>query len=101
MKAIAVKVLNKEFQVNCPTGSEEELFDAARYLDDKIREIRNHGRVIGLERMAIMAALNVTSELLKLREQKESDHRALNDRIKQLQNKIDGVLIEDVALEFE
>lgn len=98
-KPVAVKVLNKELQVNCPTGCEEQLFEAARFLDQKIREIRNHGRVISVERMIILAALNISTELLSVRRQKDADHRSINDKIKQLQNKIDGALIEDVAFE--
>lgn len=98
-KPVAVKVLNKELQVNCPTGCEEQLFEAARFLDQKIREIRNHGRVISVERMIILAALNISTELLTVRRQKDADHRSINDKIKQLQNKIDGALIEDVAFE--
>ena len=71
MKFISVKILNKEYRVSCPAGSEEHLFEAAYYLDQKIREIQKNGRVIGLERMAMMAALNMASELLAFRHQKE------------------------------
>lgn len=90
-KPVAIKVLNKEVQVNCPEGAEEQLFEAARLLDQKTREIQNHGRVVGLERMLIMAGLNLSYELLTLRHQTEVEHR----RLKQLQNKIDGVLMEE------
>ena len=92
IKPISVKILNKEYSVSCPLGSEEHLFEAAYYLDQKIREIRKSGRVIGLERMSMMAALNIASELLTLKHQKEEDRQSLTAQIEQLQDKIDGAL---------
>ncbi len=98
MKSV-VKILNKEFQVNGPQGSEDKILEASHYLDKQIRAIRASGRVIGLERMAIMAALNISYELLALRDAHEAEHQALNHRIQHLQNKIDGALMEELALE--
>lgn len=91
---IDVKILNKTFQVNCPTGAEDRLHEAAKYLDHKLREIRNQGRVIGSERLAIMAALNITHELLSLRHHKEVYVQTVTQQIECLQNKLDTVLIE-------
>jgi len=96
---IAVKILNKEFQVSCPPGSEEQLFEAAHYLDQKIREIRKNGRVIGIERMTIMAALNIAHELLASRHEKDADLQSLNEQIERLQNKIDQALIDETIPE--
>lgn len=94
-KSISIKILNKEFQVNCPIGLEEQLFEAAHYLDQKMREIRKNGRIIGLERMAIMAALNISHELLAFRQQKEAYVQSVTQQIERLQHKIDEALIED------
>lgn len=99
LKALAVKILNKEFQVNCPPGSEEKLFEAAHYLDLKMNEIRKSGRVIGLERIAIMAALNITHELLVERHQNNAAAQSFADQIARLQNKIDNALMEEIILE--
>jgi cell division protein ZapA len=96
MKSV-VKILNKEFQVQCPSGSEEQLLEAAHYLDKQIRLIRASGRVIGLERMAMMAALNISYDLLQLRQQQALEHQTLTHRIQHLQNKIDGILLTDEA----
>ena len=96
-KAIAVKILSKEFQVNCPAGCEEQLHEAAFYLDQKMKEIRRSGRVIGLERIAMMAALNISHELLSFRQQKEADIQSVNKHIQRLQNKIDTVLMVDAV----
>ena len=62
---VVVKLLDKEYQVACPPGQQEALTRSAKYLDGKMREIRSKGKVIGLERIAVMAALNISNELLE------------------------------------
>ena len=97
IKSIAVRILNKEFQVSCPPGTEEQLFEAAHFLDQKIREIRKNGRVIGIERMTIMAALNLAHELLAFRRDKEAYVQSVTQQIEYLQNKLDEALMEKTA----
>lgn len=73
--------------------SEEErpgLIDAAKFLDGKMKEIHNTGRVLGTERCAVMAALNITHELLQC--QNEGIPKEMGDRIRALQTKIDDAL---------
>jgi len=101
VKAISVKILNKEFQVNCPEGCEEQLFEAAHYLDQKMREIRKLGRVIGTERVAIMAALNLSNELLTFRQQKAVYVHSVSEQIERLQNKIDEALMDSIVPQDE
>ena len=92
-RTICVKLLGKEFQINCPEGKEQELLDAAYHLDQNMLEIRNNGRIFGLERIAIMAALNATHDVLKQNLQNKESARELNEKVKDLQNKIDNVLL--------
>lgn len=92
---ITVKISNKEYQVNCPKGNESELFDAAQYLDLKMREIRNTGKVIGTERIAIMAALNIAHELLSHKTEIINNEQAFVERLYYLQKKISGALIKN------
>lgn len=99
VKTVAVKILTKEFQVSCPLGAEEQLLDAALFLDKKMREIRNSGRVIGLERMAIMAALNIAHELLSHRHHKEDYVQSVSLQIERLQNKLDEALMGNAPSE--
>lgn len=61
---VSVKILDKEYQVACPADQEAELLTSARYLDQQMRSIRESGKVIGLERIAVMAALNISHELI-------------------------------------
>ena len=80
--------MNKEFQVACPEGEEEALQRAARYLSEQMQEIRQSGKVVGMDRIAIMTALNMSHELLsgQSKVQTSQDYaklriRALNDRL--------------------
>ena len=66
-KTINVTIMGREFRVACPDDEREELLQSVSYLDKKMREIRDSGKVIGSERVAIMAALNITHELLTTR----------------------------------
>jgi len=65
---VTVKILDKEYQVACPAEQEAELMVSAKYLDKQMRGIRDTGKVIGLERIAVMAALNISHELLQASE---------------------------------
>ena len=62
--SVVVHLLDKEYRVACPPGERDNLISAARHLDDQMREIRE-SNVIGLERIAVMAALNLSHELLQ------------------------------------
>ena len=66
---IKVHLLGKEYPIVCPQNEEHELLIAARYLDDKMRQIRDTGRVFGAERIAVMAALNITHEFIQSQQQ--------------------------------
>lgn len=62
---VTVKILDKDYQVACPEEQEMALISSAKYLDKQMRSIRETGKVIGLERIAVMAALNISYELLQ------------------------------------
>lgn len=87
-RSVAVKILGREIQVNCPDGQEHELLDAAYYLDQTMQTIRKQGRVIGLERIAIMAGLNMANELLQVRDQREEYIRMTNSSLQRLTDKL-------------
>ncbi len=94
-RPVRISILGKEYHIVCPKDERDGLLEAARQLEDKMDEIRDSGRVFGAERIAVMAALNVTHELLqssmiKVPEQVlESD---LTERVNSLQHRIDAVL---------
>ncbi|BBB31392.1 cell division protein ZapA [Neptunomonas japonica] len=88
---VAIKIMDKEYLIGCPEGSEAELFVSADYLDKKMREIRDAGKVLGLERVAVMTALNLSHELLQNKAQQQEN---LEERIMKLSKKIDSSLIK-------
>lgn len=96
-EATTIKILNKEYQVTCPEGQELALEQAAHLLDQKMREIRKNTRVLGLERIAIMAALNITHELLMNDQQRKDYIISVSDQIKRLQNKLNEALMEEAG----
>lgn len=61
---INVKILEKEYQISCPAEERKSLVDSAELLNNKMREIRDSGKVVGLDRIAVMAALNMANDLL-------------------------------------
>lgn len=92
---ICVRILEKEFRVACSESQEVALRDAAQYLDKQMRLIRQSGRVIGLERIAVMAALNIANELLTLKKTAFEPDEAFSERLRLLQEKIDNALAKE------
>lgn len=93
-KGTKVRILDKEFRVNCPKDKEHALFEAAAYLDNQMRTIKASGRVIGIERIAIMAALNIAHELTTLKHSGHEGEPAIQQRLQALHHKIDNALSE-------
>ena len=85
--SVVVHLLEKEYRVACPPGERENLIRAARFLDDRMREVRD-ANVVGLERIAVMAALNLSHELLQT--STALDTRSdTSDRLSRLLRKVD------------
>jgi len=89
---VSLRILDKEYLVACPPEEKAALLSSARLLDEKIREIRAGGRVIGGERIAVMAALNLAHDLLQLQEQHDNRQRATQLRLQGLSERILSVL---------
>src|SRR3569832_1633921 len=89
---VSIQILEKEFLIACPADEREALMAAAGYLGKKMKEIRDSGKVVGADRIAVIAALNITHELLKARSENEFHSDNLGSRIRALQNKIDAAL---------
>ena len=88
---VTVRILEKEYFVSCPQDERADLLDSAEYLNKKMREIRDTGKVVGADRIAVMAALNMASELLRLRKQ-DSDVRGSVGRVKQMRERVESAL---------
>ena len=93
---VTVKILDKEYQVACPEEQEAELVASAKYLDKQMRGIRDTGKVIGLERISVMAALNISFELLQASQQGDPGAESLA----QINRKLDDALYDLRQLEI-
>ena len=90
-ESLSIKILEKEYRVACPAEEKETLLASANMLNEKLNEIKQKGSVIGTERIAVMAALNMSHELLSSQTLIE-EHAELNDRIDSLSEKIDNTM---------
>ena len=91
-RPVSVHILDKDYRIACKEGTEDELIAAARLLDRRMREIRESGKTIGGDRIAVMAALNIAHELLKLKEASESQGEAITQRLRRLSERVDAVV---------
>ena len=92
-EAIKVKILDKEYLVACPPDEESALQASARHLSDKMTEIRRSGKVVGIDRIAVMAGLNIAHEALESGVGGGTDaSRATSKRLGKMNAKIDKVL---------
>ena len=85
-------ILDKEYRVACTPDERDSLLESAHLLDERMRTVRNAGRVIGTERIAVMVALNIAHEMLDLKHNKSNDAQAITRRIQSLQDKIELAL---------
>jgi cell division protein ZapA len=100
-QTLTVSILDKDYQIACPHDQQAELLDSARYLDAQMRKIRGNGKVVGLERIAVMAALNIAHELRHAPKQpQEATAPASTEQMKRLNNKLDNALVRLQQLEL-
>lgn len=92
MAQVSVRILDKEYQVACPTEERMELLDSAEILNAKMREIRDTGRVVGLDRIAVMAALNMAHELIHAQARDRLLEGDMSSRLRMISDRVDSVL---------
>lgn len=89
---VFINIFGKEYQVACKKEDQAALVSASTLLDNKMREIRSAGKVLGTERVAVMAALNIAHELIESQQNKSQDSDVVFDRLKALQEQVDAAL---------
>jgi len=91
--AVSVHILDKEYLVSCAPNQEPGLRESARMLDQRMREVRKTGRVLGGDRIAVMAALNIIYELSRLQSGEAPPlEQDLDQRLGDLQRRLGGAL---------
>ena len=96
---VTVHILEKEYRIACAPNHKDGLESSASLLNDKMQEIRSSGKVIGSDRIAVMAALNLAHDLLE-QQQQSTDNTQLEKQIRKLREKVDVVLNETKQLEL-
>ena len=89
---VSVRILDKEYQVACPAEERTDLLDSAEILNSKMREIRDSGRIVGLDRIAVMAALNMANDLIHAKARDQELEGGISDRLKLISDRVDNVL---------
>ena len=97
--ALTINLMGREFRVGCPEGEERQLLASVDYLNRKLKEVREVGKVVGNERIALMAALNVAHELLSQQRTPAApgnvDTSGIKRRIVAMQETVESALAAD------
>ena len=89
---VGVRVLDREYTVGVSAEERDGLLAAARLLDARMRELRGNNRMVALDRIAVLAALNLAHEVQQLRQERESQQRELAGTLEALNRRLDGLL---------
>lgn len=99
-ETVTIRILDREYQVACPREERQALLDSARHLDQKMREIRDSRKLIGVDRIAVMAALNITHDLLRCQEEQTGGGEDHTSEIRDLQQKVETALLNARQMEM-
>lgn len=89
---VNVQILDKEYMISCPLEDKDALLQSAKVLNERMREVRDGGKVLGTERIAVMAALNIVHELLRHQNHHQSAVAAVQNDLNRLEQKISGAI---------
>ncbi len=92
VETVTVNILDKDYQVSCKPDEVNALKESAQYLDSRMREIKSTSSVLGLDRIAVMAALNIANDLLSENKKTASVVSTQADNIQSLNGKLDIAL---------
>ena len=90
--AVSLTILGKEYKIACDIDEQDSLLESAKQLDEKMRKIRNAGKINGDDRIAVMVALNIAHELQQLKEENVKLNQNLNDCLLNMRHKIENAL---------
>lgn len=97
---VSVRILEKEYLIACPYDERSALLDAAEYLNARMREVRDSGKVVGMDRIAVMVALNLANELAKLKERVSLTDGDVGQRVRVLRERVESALQKNQQLEL-
>lgn len=85
---LSVNILDKEYRIACPTDAESDLLESAHFVDQQMRDIRNSGRVLSIDKIAVMAALNIAHELIKEQKKNQGVQATVDKQVQLVQDKL-------------
>ena len=97
---VSVRILDKEYQVACPADERTDLLDSAEILNARMREIRDGGNIVGLDRIAVMAALNMANDLIHAKARDQALDGDFSERLKLISDRVDNVLSDTRQLDL-
>lgn len=96
-----INILGKPYQIKCPEEEASALQRAAEYLEQKMRNIRETTNMVSMDRVAVIAALNITHQLLSLENHNSNHNQSIQQRLRDLQNKVDKALTPQAEMELQ
>lgn len=99
-RPLSVRILEKEYFVACAPDERTELLDSAELLSSRMKEIRDNGKIVGLDRIAVMAALNLAHEVIKLRTRGLGSEQETGHRLRALRERVEAALENGQQLEL-
>jgi cell division protein ZapA len=100
-KPVSISILEKDYLISCDESEREQLHTAVAFLNTKMQDMKNSGRVIGSERIAVMTALNLAHDLLAYKKENHDYTSSVDSTIQRLQSKIDEALTKGRQLEMQ
>ena len=97
---VSVRIMEKEFMVTCPYEERSALLDSAEYLNARMREVRDSGKVVGIDRIAVMVALNLVNELLELKRRESHLESELAGKVRSMREQVEATLENAQQLEL-
>jgi cell division protein ZapA len=97
-RQVDISLLGRDYRVACPAGHEGKLMEAALLLDGRMREIQEAGKLLGAEKIAIMAALNIAHDFLFSTDSKGFDLHEARRRIREIDQRLDRCFFEQDSL---
>lgn len=91
-ETVSITILDRKYQFACPADERKDLVAAARHLDERMKEIKESGRLMSLERIALQAALNFSDELLKMKNHEDIRKEKIDSKIRMLADQLDNAL---------
>ncbi len=97
---VNIKILEKDYQISCPAEERKSLIDSAELLNNKMREIRDSGKVVGLDRIAVMAALNLANDLISTANVSSHLETKIKPKVVQMRERVESALQAGKQLEI-